>query len=124
MTPTAKWTGTYSEQHSTLFLRLVQTSLFFISPHSFNVVSTIRVVGFVVGDIELAHRGGEWRWWSMTKRRANNDLVSLNATTTFTSATAAFCIYSLVHGLFLNIISVQNDVDATTVPQRHYPRDM
>ena len=53
--------ATYSKHDSTLFLSFFEFRFLFIAPDALDVISSIRVVGFVVGDVELAHDGKRLR---------------------------------------------------------------
>jgi len=55
-----KWGGrvAYSQQHASFRSSLFQLSLLLIFPDAFNVISPIRVIGFVMSDVQLAH--DEW----------------------------------------------------------------
>jgi hypothetical protein len=44
------------DHYSAIFLSLLSTGLFFILADSLDVVPSIRMVGFVVGDDEPSHR--------------------------------------------------------------------
>ena len=49
--------GTYGKHHSAVFLCFFKFCFFFIAPNALDVISPIRMVGFVVGDVELSHDG-------------------------------------------------------------------
>ena len=53
--------ATYSKHDSTLFLSFFEFRFLFIAPDALDVISSIGVVGFVVGDVELAHDGKRLR---------------------------------------------------------------
>ena len=53
--------ATHSKHDSTLFLSFFEFRFLFIAPDALDVISSIRVVGFVVGDVELAHDGKRLR---------------------------------------------------------------
>ena len=48
---------TYGKHHLPVFLGFFKFCFFFIAPNALDVISPIRMVGFVVGDVELSHDG-------------------------------------------------------------------
>ena len=49
--------ATYGKHDPAVFLGFFELGFLFIAPNAFDVISPIGMVGFVVGDVELAHDG-------------------------------------------------------------------
>lgn len=45
----------YRKHHLALLSSLFQASFFFIFTNAFNIITSVRMVGFMVGDVELPH---------------------------------------------------------------------